>query len=88
MGDVSLLLCVCLFAQWGQHRVLPLGDNRYSAWFHENKKGPRTWRLTQSLLNEWGLFRIVLMWTVSLAKFVVLMVRTTSLTAGNCLLVA
>lgn len=30
------------------------------------------WKLSQSLLNEWGLFRMVLMWTVSLARLVVI----------------
>lgn len=36
------------------------------------KKGRCMWKLSQSLLNEWGLFRMVLMWTVSLARLVVI----------------
>lgn len=39
-------------------------------------------------LNEWGLWRTVPTWTVSLAKFTVTAVRTTGLTVGNCLYVA
>lgn len=42
----------------------------------------------RSLLNEWSLCRTVPMWMVSLAKFTVTAVRTTGLTAGNCLSVA
>lgn len=41
-----------------------------------------------SLLNECGLRRTVPTWTVSLAKFTVIAVRTTGLTVGNCLSVA
>ena len=42
----------------------------------------------RSLLNEWGLCWTVPMWMLSLAKFTVIAVKTTGLTAGNCLSMA